>query len=322
MQIFSYTKIYNIAKYQLPLLIFTAILLIGSIALIFIKDPNFGIDFSGGTIVQVKYSGEAPIEKIRESLSGTIFADAQIQEFGGADEIIIKTTASTNSLGQDIADEASRFLNGTGEFEIRRVDMVGAKVGAELREAGTMAIAISLIGVLIYITLRFEWQFAIAAVISTMHDIIWVVGFILLFNIPINLDILAALLTILGYSLNDTIVVFDRIRSQLPKTTTNDFKVVMNEAISRILSRTTLTSLTTIFVVLTTYLFGGELLKPLSIVLIVGIIVGTFSSIFVASSLLSVFGFDVAKWREKEAKKAVEKAEKERMRAIYERGTL
>lgn len=322
MRIFSYTKVYDIARLQTPLLIFTTLLLIGSIVLMFIKDANYGIDFSGGTIVQVRYTNEAPIEKIRESLAGTIFADAQIQEFGSADEIIIKAPASTNALGQDVGDEMHRFLDGTGDFEIRRVDMVGAKVGAELREAGVMAIVVSLIAILIYITFRFEWKFAVAAVLSTMHDIIVVIGFILLFNVPVNLDILAALLTILGYSLNDTIVVFDRIREQLPKTKTNDFKVVMNEAISRTLSRTTLTSLTTIFVVATIYLFGGELLKPLSLVLIVGIAVGAFSSIFVASTLLNVFGFNVDQWRTKEAKKALLRAEKEKMRAMYEQGTI
>lgn len=322
MRLFSYTKVYNIAKYQIPILTFSSFLLLGSIFLMFTKTPNYGIDFSGGTIAQVKYEGEAPIDKIRESLEGTIFADAQIQEFGSKSEIIIKTPSSSNALGQDVGDEINRFLDGTGDFEIRRIDMVGAKVGAELREAGVMAVVVSLIGVLIYITFRFEWQFAVAAVLSTMHDIILVVGFILLFNVPVNLDILAALLTVLGYSLNNTIVIFDRIREQLPKSKTNDFKIIMNEAISRTLSRTTITSFTTLFVVATTYLFGGELLKPLSLVLIVGITLGTFSSIFIASTLLNIFGFSVDGWRSKEAKKAIARAEKEKMRAMYEQGTV
>lgn len=297
-------------------------LFIASIVLMFVKEPNYGIDFSGGTIVQVRYTQDAPIDKIRESLVGTMFGDAQIQEFGTPKEIVIKAPASTSSLGHDVADQMSSFLVGTGDFEIRRVDMVGAKVGAELREAGIMAVVVSLIGILIYIAFRFDWQFAVAAVISTAHDVIWVVGFILLFNIPINLDILAALLTILGYSLNDTIVIFDRIRDQLPKTKTNDFKIVMNEAISRTLSRTLLTAFTTLFVVFTIYMFGGELLKPLSLVLMVGITVGAFSSIFVASPLLSIFGFNVNDWRSKEARKAVAKAEKEKMRALYEKGAV
>ncbi|GHV05222.1 protein-export membrane protein SecF [Campylobacterota bacterium] len=240
--LFSYTKIYPFSKYQLPVLIFFGLLVVGSILLTIFKTPNYGIDFAGGTVIQVRYDGAAPIDSIRTALVGSRFEGAQIQEFGSASEAVIKAPASTNELGSDVSDEIGSLLKETGSFEIRRVDMVGAKVGEQLRTAGTMAVIVSLIGILIYITIRFEWRFAIAAVLCTVHDVLVSLGFVLLFEVPINLDILAAILTILGFSLNDTIVIFDRIREMLGKAGVSKLDNVIDEAISRTLSRTTLPS--------------------------------------------------------------------------------
>ncbi|MDR2151945.1 MAG: protein translocase subunit SecF [Helicobacteraceae bacterium] len=320
---FSFTRVYPFSKWQKPILVFVAALLIGAYALMFLKTPNYGIDFAGGTVIQARYETAAPKEAIESALKGTLFDGAIVQEFGSEQEVVIKAPAATDSLGKDAGDLMREILQNTGEFEIRKVDMVGAKAGEQLRTAGTLAVVVSLIGILLYVALRFEWRFAVAATLCAIHDISLTVGFILLFDVPINLDILAALLTVLGYSLNDTIVVFDRIREiMVSKTGASKLNEVVDEAISRTLSRTMLTSFTTLFVVFATYAFGGEALKSLSLVLIAGITIGTLSSIFVAASILSPLGVSVSDWKAREARRAQAKAEKARMRAMYEKGTI
>jgi preprotein translocase subunit SecF len=200
--------------------------------------------------------------------------------------------------------------------------MVGAKVGSELREKGLMSMLLAIIGILIYVSFRFEWRFAVASVMALVHDVTIAMGAVVLFGIEVNLDTLAALLTILGYSLNDTIIVFDRIREGIRTIKKPDLASIIDESVTQTLSRTTLTSLTTFFVVLTLFLFGGEIIRGFSFTLLVGIIVGTYSSIFVASPILMWLGFDVANFREKEAEKLKREKEKEKMRAMYESGTL
>ncbi len=199
--------------------------------------------------------------------------------------------------------------------------MVGASVGSELRSKGLMAMVLSIIGILLYISFRFEWRFALASVMALIHDVTITLGTLSLFQIDINLPILAAILTILGYSLNDTVIVFDRIREGIRTIKSTDLSEVINESVTRTLSRTTLTSLTTFFV-FTLYLFGGELLRGFSFTLLVGIIVGTYSSIFVASPILMWLKFSIVEFRAKEAEKAKREREREKMRAMYEQGTL
>jgi len=322
MKLFSYEKTYNILKFKNIFLGISILLVVGSWVLVATKGLSFGIDFAGGTVVQVRYAKAAPVKKIREVLNQSKFSKASIQEFGDIKEIIIKIPTSSKSLGVDIGDEIRKLLKPTGNLEIRRVDMVGPKVGGELREKGLMALLIAIIGILIYVSIRFEWRFAIASVAALVHDISITVGVISLLSLDVNLDILAALLTILGYSLNDTIVVFDRIRETLQKTKKADLVAVINDAISKTLSRTTLTSLTTFFVVLTLFLFGGELIRGLNFTLMIGIIVGTYSSIFIAATLLKLFGFKVSEFKEKEARKAKLKLEKEKLRSQYEQGVV
>jgi preprotein translocase subunit SecF len=214
------------------------------------------------------------------------------------------------------------LLKETGEFSIRRVDMVGPKIGDELRTKGLMAMALAIAGILIYVSFRFEWRFAVASVLALVHDVSIASGAIVLFGVEVNLDTLAAILTLLGYSLNDTIIVFDRIREGIRKIKNPDLSEIINESISRTLSRTFLTSLTTFFVVLTLYLFGGEIINSFSFTLLVGVIVGTYSSIFIASPILMWLGFDVRGFRTKEAEKLRRDKEKEKMRAMYEQGTV
>ncbi len=323
MEIFKSNKTYDFMGKRLPFLAFSSVLVIVSFILLFTKGLNLGIDFSGGTLVQVKYEQAAPIDKIREVLKEDIrFEKSNVTKFGSDSEIIIRIPTSTTTLGKDIGDDIRDIIKSTGKNEIRRVDMVGPKVGDALQEKGIMALSLALIVILIYVSYRFEWRFAVASILALVHDISIAVGAIVLFNIDVNLDILAAILTILGYSLNDTIIVFDRIREGVTTSKENHLDIVVNESVSNTLSRTTLTSLTTFFVVLTLYLFGGEIINGFSFTLLVGVVVGTYSSIFIAASFLVQLNFSISHYREKEAQKEKRQKEKDRLRAQFEQGIV
>ena len=323
MEIFKSNKTYNFMEKRLPFLGFSAILVTISFILLFTKGLNLGIDFSGGTLVQVQYTQNAPITKIRDILlSNEKFDKAVVTKFGTDSEILIKIPTTTTTLNKDIGDEIREILKSTGKYEIRRVDMVGPKVGDALKEKGIIALSLALIVILIYVSFRFEWRFAIASILALIHDISIALGAIVLFNVDVNLDILAAILTILGYSLNDTIIVFDRIREGVENSKENHLDAVVNESVSMTLSRTTLTSLTTFFVVLTLYLFGGEIISGFSFTLLVGIIVGTYSSIFVAASFLVQLKFSIVDYRSAQAVKEKRRKDKDRLRAQFEQGTV
>ena len=304
-------------------LVISLSLVIASFAVLATKGLNYGIDFAGGTVIQVKYDTAAPINEMRALIStNALFEGASISEFGSPDEVVIRVRTSSSSVTSDMGDVAREALKGSGNFEIRRVDIVGPKVGDELREKGIMAMVLAIIGILIYVSFRFEWRFALASVVALIHDVSIAMGAISLFAIEVNLDILAAMLTILGYSLNDTIIVFDRIREGINKIKSAVLAAVINESVTRTLSRTTLTSLTTFFVVLTLWLWGGEIIHGFGFTLLVGIIVGTYSSIFVASPVLIWLGFDIKAFRTKLSEKEKRRVEKERMRAQFEQGTM
>ncbi|MDD2895259.1 MAG: protein translocase subunit SecF [Aliarcobacter sp.] len=322
MEIFKTDKTYDFMSKRIPFLGLSSFLVIVSIILLLTRGLNFGIDFAGGTIIQVKYEQAAPIDKLREILKPTKYSNAVITEFGNPNEVIIRITGSTSDLTNDIGDEMHTLLSPSGKFEIRRVDMVGPKVGGELREKGLMALGLSLIVMLIYVSYRFEWRFAVASILALLHDATIAMGAISLFQVEVNLDILAAILTLLGYSINDTIIVFDRIRENLQITKDTLLENVINFSVSKTLSRTTLTSLTTLFVVATLLFFGGEIIYGFSFTLFVGIIVGTYSSIFVASTFLVQFKFSVEDFKNKEAEKMKIAKEKARNRAMYEQGTI
>jgi len=323
MQIFSKDKTYDFMGKSLPFIILSFILVMASFVLLGSKGLQYGIDFSGGTIVQVKYEEKAPIKLMREKMStDEMFNGSVITEFGSPQEVIIRFMSSSESVQEDLGDKVAELLKGTGNFEVRRVDIVGPKVGGELREKGIMAMVVSIFAILIYITIRFEWRFAVASILALVHDITIVVGVLVLFRVDINLDILAALLTILGYSLNDTIIVFDRIREEVKKSKNFNLFEIINFSVSKTLSRTILTSLTTFFVVLTLWMFGGEIIHGFGFTLLVGIIVGTYSSIFVASPMLKWLKFSVEDYKSKEAMKEKRRIEKEKMRAQYEKGII
>lgn len=323
MQIFSKDKTYGFMKLSPVTLAISIILLLGSFTLMFTKGLNYGIDFSGGTLIQVQYDKPIALDTIREAISKSeLFKDATVTHFGSSEEVVIRFLSSTASLEANLESSITQTLKDTGSFEIRRVDMVGPKVGDELRIKGLTALLISIGAILIYIAYRFEWRFAVSSVLALTHDIIIVIGAIILFNIDVNLDILAALLTILGYSLNDTIIIFDRIRESAHEAKEYNLNEVIDYSVSKTLPRTTLTSLTTLFVVATLFFFGGEIIKGFSFTLLVGIIIGTYSSIFIASPLLSRFGFNIRTYREKEIAKQKRKLEKEKLRAQFEKGIV
>ena len=323
MKFFSENKIYDFMKMRFAAISLSLILFFGSIFLLFERGLQFGIDFSGGTLVQLRYENAAPIPQIREILSQSgQFQNLSVTEFGSAEEITIRFLGSNENLGDDTGAYISSLLKDTGKFELRRVDVVGPKVGDELRNKGLMAIVISLVAILIYIAFRFEWRFAIAAIISEIHDVVITLGAICLFKIDVNLDTLAAILTVLGYSLNDTIIIFDRIRDGIKTSKKNELAPIINESVSATLSRTILTSGLTIATVVILYFFGGSMIEGFSLALLVGLVAGTLSSIFVASPTLMWFKFSVEHFKMKELEKLKRKQEKEKNRAMYEKGTI
>jgi len=323
MEFFRYTRTFNFMGKSKLAMIFSVVLVLASLVLLMTKGLNYGVDFAGGTVVQVQYDSKAPIDSMRKKLKANeLFKGASITEFGSPEEVVIRMKTSTASVTVDIGDVAREALNGTGKFKIRRVDIVGPTVGAELKEKGIMSLLLAILGILIYVAFRFEWRFAVASIVALVHDITLALGAITLVGLDVNLDVLAALLTILGYSLNDTIIVFDRIREGVTTTKTTDLSEIINDSVTRTLARTTLTSLTTFFVVFTLFMFGGEIIHAFAFTLLVGVVVGTYSSVFVASPILLWFGFDVKNYHVKLASKAKREAEKQRMRDQFESGVM
>jgi preprotein translocase subunit SecF len=323
MEFFKYTKTFNFMGKSKLAMVLSIFLVLGSFVLLATKGLNYGVDFAGGTVVQVKYEKVAPIDEMREKLkTDKLFNGASITEFGSPEEVVIRMKSTTASVTEDIGDVTRMALKGTGDYKIRRVDIVGPTVGDELKEKGIMSLILATIGILIYVAFRFEWRFAVASIFALVHDISIALGAISLVGLDVNLDVLAALLTILGYSLNDTIIVFDRIREGVTSKKSTDLADNINESITRTLARTTLTSLTTFFVVFTLFMLGGEIIHAFAFTLLVGIVVGTYSSVFVASPILMWFGFSIKDYHEKLARKAKRQAEKDRIRAQYESGIM
>lgn len=267
--------------------VFSAALIAASIfSLIWHGGPNYGIDFKGGTLIQLKFSEAAPLSEIRKIIGDLNIGDFSIQEFGSPEEFLVHVQQAVDAKGEDTqaqdVEAALREVYGNN-FSVERVEMVGPKVGRDLREKAFMALFYSLVGILIYITLRFELRFGVAAIVALGHDTILTIGAFSIMDKEITLTVIAALLTVIGYSLNDTIVVFDRIRENLRLKRGQKLEEILNISINQTLSRTILTSCTTLVVVLSIFFLGGEVIHDLSFALLVGVLVGTYSSIFVAS---------------------------------------
>ena len=269
------------------------LVIISILSLILHGGPNLGIDFAGGTLVQIKFSQETSADRIRDSLKTIDLGNSVIQRFGYRDnnEFLIKTEKSSSAL-KGLSNKIEEALNSSysnGDFEIRRVEVVGPKVGKDLREKGMLAMLYAVIGILIYVTWRFELRYAVGAVIALLHDVLITVGIFSLLGKEFTLPIIAALLTIIGYSLNDTIVVFDRIRENIKGIRKQPLKDIVNSSINQVMSRTVLTSFTTLLVVLALFIFGGAVIHDFAFALLIGVLIGTYSSIFIASPTILVW---------------------------------
>ncbi len=275
-------------------IIFSLILIgIGLISLIIRGGPRYGIDFEGGTLVQIKFSAAVSTSEVRGALDKLAIEGLRVQEFGekGAQEYLISMKTTTGEL-EGISETIKAALQNTfgpESLEVRRVEMVGPKVGKDLRRKGMLAITFSLIGMLIYIWIRFELRFGVGAIICLIHDVSITLGALSLANKPIDLPIIAALLTVVGYSVNDTIIISDRIRENLKKMARGRLGDIINKSINQTLSRTTITAGTTLMVVIALFFLGGEVIHDFAFTLLVGICVGTYSSIFISSPLLIVW---------------------------------
>ncbi len=270
-----------------------AMIIVSILSLILHGGPRFGIDFAGGTLVQIQFQEDTTVNEIRSGLEKINLEGSTIQQFGYKDnnEFLIRTEKSTSDLKglSGEIEEALTATYGKDSFDVRRVEIVGPKVGKDLRQKGIKAMFIALIGILIYITWRFEFRYAIGAIIALTHDVIITVGVFSLLDKEFTLPIIAALLTIIGYSLNDTIVVFDRIRENVRKSRKQSLQEVINSSINQVLSRTFLTSGTTLLVVLALFFLGGAVIHDFAFALLVGILVGTYSSVFIASPTILIW---------------------------------
>ena len=265
-------------------------LLVLSIGSLLFQGLNLGVDFEGGTLIEVGYPAPVELDEIRGQLEAAGFNRAVVQHFGSAQDVLVRIKPDDRPQSELSNQVLETLRGGSQELQLRRVEYVGPQVGEELRDDGGLAMLYALGLILIYVALRFEYRFSFGAVIALIHDVILTIGFFSLTRIEFDLTVLAAILAVIGYSLNDTIVVFDRIRENFRALRRQSSTEVLNVSINQTLSRTLMTSLTTLLVLLALFFFGGEVIHAFSIALIVGVIIGTYSSIYVAGSSLLVLG--------------------------------
>ena len=269
----------------------TAVNLIALLSFV-VQGLDFGLDFTGGTVVEVGYQEPADLGKVRAALTRGGFDAGAVQYFGTSRDVMIRLPPVENQTSAELSQSVFRALSqeASGKIELRRVEFVGPQVGRELAEDGGLAVLYALIGILVYVWLRFEWRFSVGAIIATVHDTIVTVAVFSLFRIEFDLTVLAAVLAVIGYSLNDTIVIFDRIRENFRKVRKGSVLDVVNRSINETMSRTIITSGTTLMVVAALFLFGGPVIHGFSLALIVGIVTGTYSSIYVATAAAVMLG--------------------------------
>ena len=267
--------------------ILSGILIIASLVFLVFKGLNFGVDFKGGTLIELRTDkSSANITKIRDSFNQMNLGDVSVKNFGNETDFVVKFEKQNSNDPQFIEEIKTKLSNSIGSVDFRRVENVGPKVSAELLRSGVIAIALSLAAMLLYIWIRFEWQFSLGAILALFHDVIITLGVFSVFSLEINLSIVAAVLTIVGYSMNDTVVIFDRVRENLRKYADVKIFELTNISINETLSRTIITSVTTLLALLSIFIFGGEILKGFSLAMILGVIFGTYSSIYIANPVL------------------------------------
>ncbi|MEM7081232.1 MAG: protein translocase subunit SecF [Pseudomonadota bacterium] len=302
MQLITKTTNIDFVGHRRPAMILSLVLIVVSIGSLFVQKLNLGVDFTGGVLMQAQYPNGADLPSIRSALENAGIDDATVQLFGSPRDVLVRLPVSEDTVpdSQDV-EEGQKTTMGETVFDVLkaadgsvkrgRVEVVGAQVGKELSEAGMLALMIALMLIFIYVAIRFVWKFGAGAVAALVHDVILVVGFFSLFQLDFDLSVVAAVLAVIGYSLNDTIVVFDRIRENFLDLRNVEPEEIVNRSINQMLARTIITGVTTLLVLLALYFVGGEALQPFSLALIIGIVVGTYSSIYVASS--TALGLDV-----------------------------
>ena len=299
-------RVYDFMRWDNVAFTISALLLIASVAIIGVKGFNWGLDFTGGTVIEVNFSQPADLDKIRDTVAQAGFKDPLIQNFGSSRDIMVRLPPAEGAAGQELGKTVINVINKNIDESavVKRIEFVGPSVGAELAQTGAMALIAALICILIYVAMRFEWRLALGAVIALAHDVIFTLGVLSLFHIEIDLTIVASLMSVIGYSLNDSIVVSDRIRENFRKIRRGTSYEIMNVSLTQTLSRTIMTSATTLLVVLMLYIFGGAMLQGFSLVMLIGVSIGTISSIYVASALALKLGM-------KRERLIVQKVEKE-----------
>ena len=286
---FNFMKWHKKAVYLSSLLIFI------SLISIFTKGLNYGVDFNGGTLIEISFENNAPISDIRKYLKDNSYEKSSVQYFGSGTDILIRMPNIISSAEATLSNTLLAELNREFSFSLKRVEYVGAQVGEELRDQGILAALIALALIMVYIALRFEYRFSIGAILALLHDILLIIGIFSITQIEFNLSVFAAILAVIGYSLNDTIVVFDRIRENFKSAIAENINTesLTNQSINQTLSRTLITSLTTLLVLISLIIFGGEILFGFAFALITGVIIGTYSSIYIASSTLLMMNISV-----------------------------
>lgn len=287
----SQERHHDFMSYRRIAMIFSVVLILISLASLAIRGLELGVDFTGGAVIEVGYSSTANVDEIRTTLEKAGY-DASVQSFGSDKDILIRLApdgkdGNQNNVSQKVLEVLQKH---TADVEMRRVEFVGPQIGDELRDQGGIAMLLALAGILIYVTLRFEFRFSVGAVIALLHDVVITLGFFSVLGIEFDLTILAAILAIIGYSLNDTIVVFDRVRENFLKIRKATTEKSVNTSINQTLARTIVTSLTTLLVLFALFFFGGEIIHGFALAMIVGVVIGTYSSIYVASSSLLMMG--------------------------------
>ena len=283
---------FKFVRYNRRAFVFSSVLIIGSLLAFLMQGLNFGIDFKGGILVEISSSEPVDIAGLRGRMQTLDLGEVQIQQFGTPTDVLIRVAEADDAVSteRDLSAVDAMRQDLEGEFEIRRVEIVGPQVSRELIQTGLLAVIAAISSMLIYIWFRFEWQFSVGAVMALVHDVILTIGVFSLLQLDFNLSILAAILTIVGYSMNDTVVVYDRVRENLRKYKKMDISELLDIAINQTLSRTVMTSVTTLLALIALYTLGGEVIRGFTFAMIWGVLVGTYSSIFIAAPLLIRLG--------------------------------
>ena len=285
-------KVHDFMRWDKLAFTLSGLLLIASFAIMGLKGFNWGLDFTGGTVIEITLEKPAELDNLRGALEKAGFTDPQVQNFGSSRDVLVRMSPNEGNAGQELGNKVVSIINQATAQNgtVKRIEFVGPSVGSDLAQTGSMALLVALIAILVYVGFRFEWRLALGAVLALAHDVIITMGILSLFHIEIDLTIIASLMSVIGYSLNDSIVVSDRIRENFRKIRRGTPYEIFNVSLTQTLSRTIMTSATTLVVVLMLFIFGGALLEGFSLTMLIGVSIGTISSIYVASALALKLG--------------------------------